>query len=262
MNHILLLTDVYNFDSIATQIFCPINIAFDYNILTHSTLTRHHIPVKDFKNILNACRGKDIIIIQVLGNKAIYLVDILLSERDFFHCHFIILQSPLINFHYRPSEDFFVDWAVRRKLQNHSVSFTIVRPFTTYFIQQNWPNHHIPGRYHSFLLPEMLFFSQLLSEINNGIRQKEINYFLPETVFTNSKPELSVVEKLLPFLLRLFYFKIFKNRNFYKQWLEKDALMHFFKNAKSLQHKILISTEIVNKTKQSATHQINSNFLN
>lgn len=258
MNHLFLLTDSYNFGTIASQLSCPMDVDFDYTILSKDTLTEHHIPENDFKNIFNACEGKDIIIIQVMGSQIIYLVDVLLSEKELSHSHFIILQSPLIDFYYRPSEDFFVDRAVRRKLRNYSTTFTIIRPFTTYFIQQNWPKHFIPEKYQKFLLPEELFFSQLLSEISKGTRQSDVTYFLSETHFPHSKLEQTVMEKLSLFFLPLFYFEIFKNRNFYKQWLEKDALMSFFKNAGKLQHKILINTESVSKAKQTVSHQINS----
>lgn len=250
MHPVLLLTDNSHFGAIASQISCPEDVNFDYIILSKAPLTEHHIPENDFKNIFNACDGKEVIILQVKGSQIIYLVEILLSKKELSQSHFIVLQSPLVDFYCRPSEVFFIDRAVRRKLCDYPVSFTMARPLTSYFIRQD---HYIfSEKYHRFLLPEASFFSQLLSEQVKEGRREEITYFLPETLSNHSISEQPITEKLSLFFLPLFYFEIFKNRRFYKQWFEKNALMRFLKNTKKLQHKTLISTEVISKIKQPA----------
>jgi hypothetical protein len=173
-----------------------------------------------------------VIIVQMTGSRAIYLMDVLLGEKEFFHCHFIILQSPLIHFRYQPSEEFFVDWAIRRKLQNNPVSFAFVRPFTDYYI---------PDKYHHYRIQEALFFRRLLAAINNEETRHDVTYFLPGIFPVSVSSGCVFREKLLFLLIQLLHFWGFVNLEFYHRWNEEGAMIKFLRNVKTLPNKILIT---------------------
>jgi hypothetical protein len=224
MLHVLLLTDDASFHSVYRKLMPFGELKFDYLILNGNELADHETAENDFNQILKACNGKNIVIIQVSGNKAIYLLDVLLHNPGFVCKQVILVQSPLIDFYYRPVEDFYVDQAIRRKLDLHHFKISVIRPMTAYFMPFTAARLKENQVTQMPLLSLTNVYRQILSDIEEDAGWGKTRYFLPE-VFAK---RINMVKVLKMGKKKLFHlllpFERLQHSLFYRKLLEEEAL--------------------------------------
>lgn len=239
MHHILLLTDNPDFALTVQQPSSIWAIDFEYLILDSNTDKAHHASINDYQRIREACNGKDFVVFQIGGNKAIYVMDMLLAEKKMSGCHLIIMESPLIGFYSRQGEEFFVSLAIRQKLKKQALSYSFIRPLTSYYISQSMINM-INRKSDTFWpLPDYKVLNWLFAEIDKGEIKGDIRYVLPELSFSSSR-ELSSVQKWTSyFVVAITKIKLLRNNKFCRVWLLKEALSNLFRHTESFRHKVL-----------------------
>jgi hypothetical protein len=240
MQNVLLLTDYSPFYLMSRELGVYSHLKFDYLVMNHKGLTNKESAENDFNRILNACAGKDVVILQMSGNKVIYLLDVLLRAGEF-DCHrFILVQSPLIDFYYRPVEDFYVDKALRRKLEERAFKVSVVRPLTAYFMPYLAARLKKKPLTQMSLLSEVSVYRQILSDLEEDTGWGKTRYFLPEAFAEHHSmlKRLKMREKIFFHLLLLI--GGLKQPLLYQQLLEEDALYKLMGKIKGLQEVLYI----------------------
>ncbi len=240
MHHILLLTDKPDFALPVQQRTNTWAIGFEYLILDSNTDKAHHASINDYQRIREACNGKDFVVFQIGGNKAIYVMDMLLAEKKMSGCHLIIMESPLIGFYSRHGEEFFVSLAIRQKLKKQALSYSFIRPLTSYYISQSMINMINRKKDTFWLLPEYKVLNWLFAEIDQRVFTGEIMYFLPELSLSGSRESSSVQKWTSYFVVAITKIKLLRNNKIYGKWLLKEALSNFFCHTESLRHKVFL----------------------
>ena len=263
MYRIFLLTDNPDFTVTAAQLSCPEGIDFDYLILSNDADEEHKVSVHDYQAILNACMGKDFVILQISGNQAIYIMDVLMGEKDLITCHFIIMQSPLIDFYPKPNEDFYLDKTIRRKLMDGKISCLRIRPFLSSYFYHTHFSFLEDNRLQSLVISDVSVLEELLSIIIKGKLHNNVIYFLSENLNRQKETLLPLLNKLLKYYSFIQHIpgKLFRGTAYYKKCFQLDALRNFLHNTDKLQRKLLLFPDKNSGRRQNKNKESKINFI-